>query len=61
MAQANLINFDETMAYNLLQGNVEQAQMTTEELKQTMYNLMPQQHTELANTMVQQDVDFLKA
>ena len=39
--QANLIDFDETMAYNLPQGNMNQTQMTAEELKQTLYNLMP--------------------
>jgi hypothetical protein len=33
-------------------------QMTTEELKQTLYNLTPQQQPELANTMVQQDEGF---
>jgi hypothetical protein len=58
MAQANLIDFNETMTYNQPQESMGQAQMTTEELKQTLYNLTPQQCTELANTMVQQDEDF---
>ena len=58
MAQANLINFDETMAYNGPQENANNAQMTTEQLKQTLYNLSPQQHVELANTMGQQEEDF---
>ena len=58
MAQANLIDFDETMTYDPPQGNANQAQMTAEELKQTLYNLMPQQHAKLASTMVQQEEDF---
>ena len=58
MTQVNLIDFDETMAYSPPQGNVDHAQITVEELKQTLYNLMPQQCAELANTMVQQDEDF---
>ena len=52
MSQANLIDFDETMAYNQPQESMGQSQMTAKELKQTLYNLMPQQCTELANTMV---------
>jgi hypothetical protein len=58
MAQANLIDFNETMAYNPPQESMGQAQMTAGELKQTLYNLMPQQCAELANTMIQQDEDF---
>ena len=58
MAQANLIDFDETMAYNGLQENTNNAQMTAEQLKQTLYNLSPQQRAELANTMGQQEEDF---
>ena len=58
MAQANLINFDETMAYNPLQEEVNHAQVTAEQLKQTLYNLTPQQRAELANTMGQQEVNF---
>ena len=58
MAQANLIDFDETMVYNPPQENMNHTQMTTEELKQTLYNLTPQQCAELANTMVQQEEDF---
>ena len=58
MAQANLIDFDETMAYNSPQESMNHAQMTAEELKQTLYNLTPQQRAELANTMAQQDEDF---
>ena len=46
------------MAYNPPQGNMNQTQMTAEELKQTLYNLTPHQQVELANTMVQQDKDF---
>jgi hypothetical protein len=56
MAQANLINFDETMAYDAPQEN--NAQMMAEQLKQTLYNLSPQQRAELANTMGQQEEDF---
>ena len=51
MAQANLIDFDETMAYDMPQENVSNAQIMTEQLKQTLYNLSPQQRAELANTM----------
>ena len=58
MAQANLIDFDETMAYDPSQGNANDAQITAEQLKQTLYNLTPQQHAELANTMGQQEEDF---
>ena len=58
MTQGTLINFDKTMAYNPLQGNMDHAQITVEELKQTLYNLTPQQHAEMASTMVQQDEDF---
>ena len=58
MAQANLINFDETMAYNEPRENTNNAQMTAEQLKQTLYNLSPQQRAELANTMGQQEEDF---
>jgi Mg/Co/Ni transporter MgtE len=56
MAQANLIDFDETMVYDELQEN--NTQMTAEQLKQTLYNLSPQQRAELANTMGQQEEDF---
>ena len=58
MAQANLIDFDEAMTYDQLQGNANQAQMTAEELKQTLYNLTPQQCAELASMMVQQVENF---
>jgi hypothetical protein len=58
MAQANLIDFDETMAYNEPQESTNNAQMTMEQLKQTLYNLSPQQCAELANTMGQQEEDF---
>jgi hypothetical protein len=58
MAQANLIDFDETMAYDGPQENANNAQMTTEQLKQTLYNLSPQQRIELANNMGQQEEDF---
>jgi hypothetical protein len=51
MAQANLIDFDEAMAYDGPQENMNNAQMTVEQLKQTLYNLLPQQRAELANTM----------
>ena len=51
MAQANLIDFNETMAYNKPQENANSAQITAEQLKQTLYNLSPQQCTELVNTM----------
>ena len=57
MAQANLIDFDETMAYDMPQENASNAQIMTEQLKQTLYNLLPQQHAELANTMGQQEED----
>ena len=56
MAQANLIDFDETMVYNGPQKN--NTQITAEQLKQTLYNLSPQQRAELANTMGQQEEDF---
>jgi hypothetical protein len=58
MAQANLIDFDEMMAYDEPQGNTNNTQMTAEQLKQTLYNLSPQQRAELANTMGQQEEDF---
>jgi hypothetical protein len=58
MAQANLINFNKAMAYNGPQENTNNAQMTAEQLKQTLYNLSPQQRTELANTLGQQEEDF---
>jgi hypothetical protein len=58
MAQANLINFDGTMAYDAPQENTNNTQITAEQLKQTLYNLSPQQRTELANTMGQQEKDF---
>ena len=58
MAQANLIDFDKTVAYNKPQENTSNAQMTAEQLKQTLYNLSPQQRAELANTMGQQEEDF---
>ena len=58
MAQANLIDFDETMAYDEPPENTNNAQMTAEQLKQTLYNLSPQQRAELANTMGQQEEDF---
>ena len=58
MAQANLIDFNETMAYDEPQGNTNSTQITVEQLKQTLYNLSPQQRAELANTMGQQDEDF---
>ena len=58
MAQANLIDFDEAMAYDELRENTNNAQMTAEQLKQTLYNLSPQQCAELANTMGQQEEDF---
>jgi hypothetical protein len=58
MVQANLIDFDETMAYDPPQGNTNHAQITAEELKQTLYNLTPQQRAKLANTMGQQEEDF---
>ena len=58
MAQANLINFDETMAYDGPQENANNAQLTAEQLKQTLYNLSPQQRAELANMMGQQEEDF---
>ena len=58
MAQANLINFDETMAYDEPHENTNNTQMTAEQLKQTLYNLSPQQRAELANTMGQQEEDF---
>ena len=58
MAQANLIDFNETMAYNGSQENTNNAQIMAEQLKQTLYNLSPQQRAELANTMGQQEEDF---
>ena len=58
MAQANLIDFDETMAYDEQRENTNNTQLTAEQLKQTLYNLSPQQHAELANTMGQQEEDF---
>jgi hypothetical protein len=58
MAQANLIDFDETMAYNEPQENTNNTQITMEQLKQTLYNLSPQQCSELVNTMGQQEEDF---
>ena len=58
MAQANLIDFDEAMAYDGPQENTNNAQMTVEQLKQTLYNLSPQQRAKLANTMGQQEEDF---
>ena len=51
MAQANLIDLDETMAYEGPQENGNNAQITAEQLKQTLYNLSPQQCAKLANTM----------
>ena len=42
MAQANLIDFDKTMAYNPPQEDANHAQMMVEQLKQTLYNLTPQ-------------------
>ena len=41
MAQANLIDFDETMAYNGPQESMNNAQMTAEQLKQTVQPLTP--------------------
>jgi hypothetical protein len=41
ITQANLIDFNETMAYSLSQENTTQTQMMAEELKQTLYNLTP--------------------
>jgi hypothetical protein len=58
MAQANLIDFDETMAYDGPQENANNAQITAEQLKQTLYNPSSQQCTKLANTMGQQEEDF---
>ena len=58
LAQANLIDFDETMAYDAPQENANNAQITAEQLRQTLYNLSPQQRAELANTMGQQEEDF---
>ena len=58
MAQANLIDFDETMAYEGQQENTNNTQMIAEQLKQTLYNLSPQQRTKLANTMGLQEEDF---
>ena len=58
MAQANLIDFNKTMAYDGPQENTNNAQITAEQLKQTLYNLSPQQRAELANTMGQQEEDF---
>ena len=59
MAQANLNDFDETMAYDTPQESMNNAQITTEQLKQTLYNLSPQQHAELANMIGQQEEEFL--
>jgi hypothetical protein len=58
MAQANLIDFDEAMVYDGPQENTNNTQMTAEQLKQTLYNLSPQQRAKLANTMGQQEEDF---
>ena len=58
MAQANLIDFDETMAYDEPREGTNNTQMTAEQLKQTLYNLSPQQRAKLANTMGQQEEDF---
>jgi hypothetical protein len=58
MAQANLIDFNETMVYEGQQENTNNTQMMAEQLKQTLYNLSPQQRAELANTMGQQEEDF---
>jgi hypothetical protein len=58
MAQANFIDFDETMAYNVPQESMNNTQITAEQLKQTLYNLSPQQYAELVNTMGQQEEDF---
>ena len=58
MAQANLIDFDKMMVYNELQENTNNTQITAEQLKQTLYNLSPQQCAELANMMGQQEEDF---
>jgi hypothetical protein len=58
MAQANLIDLDETMAYDEPRENTNNTQMTAEQLKQTLYNLLPHQRAELANTMGQQEEDF---
>ena len=58
MAQANLIDFDKMMVYNELQENTNNTQITAEPLKQTLYNLSPQQRAELANMMGQQEEDF---
>ena len=44
MAQVNLIDFDETMVYDVPQESSNNAQITMEQLKQTLYNLSPQQH-----------------
>jgi hypothetical protein len=58
MAQVNLIDFNETMAYNEPQENMNNTQITAEQLKQTLYNLSPQQRADLVNTMGQQEEDF---
>ena len=58
MAQANLIDFNRMMVYDGPQENMNNAQMTAEQLKQTLYNLSPQQCARLANTMGQQEEDF---
>ena len=58
MVQANLIDLNKTMAYDTPQENTSNAQITAEQLKQTLYNLLPQQRTELVNTMGQQEEDF---
>ena len=58
MTQANLIDFDEAMVYDGSQENMNNTQMMAEQLKQTLYNLSPQQRAELANTMGQQEEGF---
>jgi hypothetical protein len=58
MAQANLIDLNETMAYDAPQESMNNTQITAEQLKQTLYNLSPQQRAELANTMGQEEEYF---
>ena len=58
MAQPNLIGFNKTMVYDAPQENTNNTQITMEQLKQTLYNLSPQQRAELVNTMGQQEEDF---
>jgi hypothetical protein len=41
MTQVNLIDLNETMAYNGPQENANNTQITAEQLKQTLYNLSP--------------------